>query len=391
MQQVNKMGKKIACIGGGQLAQMLGEAATPLGIDYRSAGAEGSCAFSTCEAFTHDLNDEKQLDAFLSDVDVFTFESEHEGVDFAERIAQRGVPIFPSAEFVGIAGDRYLEKTLLDSNTIPVAPWSKIPTDLSTVEELESWLELRWKNAANGIVIKTQRGGYDGKGQWTLTDDRHAEDVAGYAQEIFPLLDIPGCIVEDRIDFEFECSILAARSISGEIATWPLTHNIHKDSILRKSYSPITTITNIDELEQQAIDIVTTLCTNNNYVGTIAVECFVTPNGLVVNEIAPRVHNSGHWTIEGSQTSQFEQHSRAIVGMELGDTTTSGYASMINLIGRSINPAVLEGIDGVFFHWYGKEVKPGRKVGHITIVAPTPEQREDLTNNVEDIINMIGE
>ncbi len=379
---------KIACVGAGQLAQMLGIAAKELGITVRSAAKEGSCAFNTCEAFTDDLTDELILDNFLNGIDVFTFESEHEGLEYTERIQARGVPIFPSPAFVHIAGDRLHEKTALDNLGIPVAPFELLQPDASPF-----LLDQHLANLVNtqtlsplGIVVKTRHGGYDGKGQWVIRTGENT-DFARVVTEIMPLVATPGCIVEGLVDFSIECSILASRSRSGEIKTWPLTHNIHADSILRYSTSPITDVPNVEKLEDQAIDIVRKICTEYDYVGTIAVECFVTSSGLVVNEIAPRVHNSGHWTIEGSSTSQFEQHVRAITGMELGDTTCAGFVSMLNLIGQTINSDALEKIEGVYLHWYGKEVRPARKVGHITIVGSTKLELESRERQVKAILD----
>ncbi|HMS24313.1 MAG TPA: 5-(carboxyamino)imidazole ribonucleotide synthase [Acidimicrobiia bacterium] len=379
---------KIACVGAGQLAQMLGIAATELGITLRSAGKPGSCAFITCEAFTEDITDDLILDNFLNGIDVFTFESEHEGLEYADRITALGVPIYPSPAFVHIAGDRLHEKTSLNDLGIPVAPFELIQPDASPLllEQYFAHLMSAQDLSPLGIVIKTRHGGYDGKGQWVIRTGENT-DFARVVKEIAPVVATPGCIVEGLVDFSMECSILASRSRSGEIKTWPLTHNIHADSILRYSTSPITDVPNIEKLEEQAIDIVTKICTEHDYVGTIAVECFVTSSGLVVNEIAPRVHNSGHWTIEGSSTSQFEQHVRAITGMELGDTTCPGFVSMFNLIGQTVNSDALDKIEGVFLHWYGKEVRPARKVGHITIIGSTKSELESREQKVKAILN----
>lgn len=371
------MRARVAFVGGGQLAQMIGEAGACLDLSFRSASSEGSCAFSTCEAFTQSLISTEVIEDFLDGIDVFTFESEHEGLDIADTVAAHSIPIRPSASFVELAGDRLKEKTFLNCLSIPVAEFCEINPTFDR-EHLEQYLvdTLATHTLSDtGIVVKTRRGGYDGKGQWVLLED---DDIAHAAREIHPLLQTPGCIVEGLVDFSLECSILAARSLDGDIAHWPLTHNIHRDSILRFSFSPITMIDNVDEIEKQARTIAETILSSRDYVGTIAVECFVTSEGLVVNEIAPRVHNSGHWTIEGSRTSQFEQHARAITGMNLGDTTTSGFSAMINLVGRGVDEGKLASLDKVSLHWYGKEVRSKRKVGHITVVGVTPTERDEL-------------
>lgn len=379
--------KRVAFVGAGQLGLMLAQAGSKLGISFRSAGVDGSCAFASCESFTKSLDDEKSINEFIKDVDVFTFESEHEGLDFANKIVDKTIPIYPSPEFVRIAGDRLLEKSHLGELQVPTAPFVILDSQLSAFElgqELANIVSAQMLSP-HGVVVKTRHGGYDGKGQWVIrTGD--STDFDKVATEIVPALLDPGCIVEGLVDFSIECSILATRAIDGEMAYWPLTHNIHENSILKRSHSPISNLENIDELGKQAIEIVTTICETNNYVGTIAVECFVTETGLVVNEIAPRVHNSGHWTIEGSKTSQFEQHVRAICGLELGPTDPIGVSTMINLIGRTVDSESIENLEDVYLHWYGKEVRPGRKVGHITVVGDTEDECYAIETLVLEIL-----
>jgi 5-(carboxyamino)imidazole ribonucleotide synthase len=356
---------------------MMSEAAENIDVAFRSAGAPGSSAFtnSSCEEFSQSLDKRESFDEFLDEVDVFTFESEHEGVPESIEATKRDIPVRPSAEFVGIAGDRLLEKTALNNLAIPVAPFEEIPPGLDE-EELATWLQDTYsRKESTGMVVKTRRGGYDGKGQWVF-QRFHKE----FVKEMSSLVSEPGLIVEDMVDFHFECSILAARSVSGETRTWPLTKNIHRENILRLSLSPFDGLT--ESLSSQASEIASAICEAHGYIGTIAVECFVTDRGLIVNEIAPRVHNSGHWTIEGCPTSQFEQHLRAITEMELGDTSTSTYNAMINIVGQELSGdarRLIDKTDGCFLHWYNKEVRPARKVGHITIVS---ESATDLNAKI---------
>ena len=344
----------VACVGGGQLAQMLGEAGKSLGVSIRSAGAFDSCSFSSCEPFTKDLKIEQNFNSFIEGIDTFTFESEHEGLEWVNKISEAQIGIYPPAEFVKIAGDRLLERTHLQDLKIPIAPFELIDPEIGAAEldNLLANLVSTQSLSPYGIVVKTRHGGYDGKGQWVIRvgDDT---DFGRVATEIFPAISSPGCIVEGLVNFSMECSIIAARSINGEFKSWPLSGNEHQDSILRFSYSPISNLANVKELEIQAIEIAKRLSETNDYVGTLAVECFVTEQGLIVNEIAPRVHNSGHWTIEGSATSQFEQHLRAITGMELGDTSCPGFSAMVNLIGVSVETDAFKDLDGVFLHFYG--------------------------------------
>ncbi|MFN8015510.1 MAG: 5-(carboxyamino)imidazole ribonucleotide synthase [Acidimicrobiia bacterium] len=382
--------KKVSVVGGGQLAQMMGQAGKKIGVQINCAGDETSCAFSDCIGFIQDLSYEKELKKFLDGVCAFTFESEHEGYEIAKLVEKYNVPVYPNAEFVKTAGDRFFEKSHLFNLKIPTAPFELIDQDIS-IENLKTYLTdliANKKLSSNGIVIKTRHGGYDGKGQWVIKTDI---DIEEKFNDIHSKLLNPGCIVEGLVDFDFECSIIASRSISGDFKSWPLSHNIHKDSILARSYSPMTIVENVDILENQAYDIAKKICSENNYVGTIAIECFVKNNKLIVNEIAPRVHNSGHWTIEGSTTSQFEQHLRAITDMKLGETTPLGYSALINIVGREVTleqREKLSNLDNVYLHWYSKEVRPFRKVGHITIVASDVTSRDELENQV---LNILGD
>lgn len=373
----------VACVGSGQLAMMLGEAGSKLSIRVRSAGQAGSCAFLSCEPFNKQLDTEQDLDEFLCDVDVFTFESEHEGIDVARRVLDYKIPVYPSADFVETAGDRLKEKSMLDECKIPVANWQEIPNDLNEIPDISSFLNTALCNSNIGIVVKTRRGGYDGKGQWVIKKDQ-TDLVSSASAEIAPLVLTPGLIIEDLVDFSMECSILATRSLSGEFVSWPLTHNIHEKNILRRS-EPLLSEQFFD-LQRQAVDVAKTICDTNNYVGTIAIECFVADDKLVINEIAPRVHNSGHWTIEGSQTSQFEQHLRAISGLNLGKTDSIPCV-MINLVGVQINESDFYDLEGTFVHWYSKQVREERKVGHITIVGSTTEQIKEREKKVMAILN----
>jgi len=378
----------VACIGGGQLAQMLGQAGKKLGITLRSSGSIDSCAFSDCEPFTKDLSDDENFKSFIEDISTFTFESEHEGLEWATKISENSIDVYPPAEFVKIAGDRLLEKNHLKDLGIPTAPFELIDPEIGAAELDRLLANLVSTQALSpyGVVVKTRHGGYDGKGQWVIKVGEDT-DFGRVATEIFPAIKSPGCIVEGLVDFSLECSVIAARSSTGEFASWPLSQNEHEDSILRFSYSPIFGLENLPELETQAIKIARVLCEENNYVGTIAVECFVTDDGLAVNEIAPRVHNSGHWTIEGSETSQFEQHLRAITGMKLGDTSCRGLSAMINLVGIKVDPKPFENLEGIYLHWYGKIVRKDRKVGHITIVG---ESVEELDKRVEAALEMLS-
>ena len=252
-------------------------------------------------------------------------------------------------------------------------------TDLLETQELSEF----------GIVIKTRHGGYDGKGQWVLKDGSDTSKLHAISNELSELVSEPGLIIEGLVNFDFECSIIATRSIKGDIVTWPLIHNIHKDSILDISRSPINNELISESDEKTAKEYVSQICEEHNYVGTICVELFHTKSGLIVNEIAPRVHNSGHLTIEGSKTSQFRNHINAIRGENLESTELIGHCAMINIVGFKISEktqSLIDSIEGIYFHWYNKDVRPKRKVGHITIVSNTDLELEDTIRQIRESI-----
>lgn len=383
VQEINRIG----ILGGGQLALMLAESEKESDLNFLSFDKEGSCAFAVAKAFTKDLSDPKNIDEFCSQVDVVTFDSEFLGVDYADEIKARGLNVYPSKNFVSMSGDRLAEKTEINRLGIATANFISIDESIQEHELYSLLLDLVNSNKLSdlGIVVKTRHGGYDGKGQWVLNKNHSDNDFSQVASEVISLLKTPGLIIEGLVDFDFECSIIASRSSSGEIVTWPLIHNIHKDSILDLSRSPIDSSMINENETKTAIDIVNKICSEHDYVGTICVELFHTKEGLVVNEIAPRVHNSGHLTIEGSQTSQFKNHINSIRGAKLGTTDLKGYCAMINIVGfkpSDKTKEIIDSKDNIFFHWYGKEVRPKRKVGHITIVA---ESKEDLEKTISEI------
>lgn len=380
---------RVGILGAGQLALMLAESYENEDISFICADKEDSCAFDKTVAFTKDLNDHENLKEFCSMIDVVTFDSEFMGSQFADAIKDQGINVYPSKSFVELSGDRFAEKTELNRLGIETAKFIKIDEKINSNELLFLISKVISTNELSeiGIVIKTRHGGYDGKGQWVLTKNNNEQDLISVRDEIINLTNDPGLIIEGMVDFDFECSIIASRSINGEMATWPLIHNIHKNSILDLSRCPISKELISEDDLKAANRIVTSLCNEHNYVGTICVELFKTKAGIVVNEIAPRVHNSGHLTIEGSKTSQFRNHINAIRGVELGSTDMLGFCAMFNIVGFEPNEKtkeLTESLDNVYFHWYNKEVKLKRKVGHITIVAKTAEELEELIVKIQD-------
>ena len=344
---------KVGIVGGGQLARMLVLAGYPLGLQFRVLDpAADACAGQVTELIRGHYDDAVHLAALAAWADVVTFDFENVPAAAARMLTQQ-TAVYPPEEALAIAQDRLAEKTLFWELGIPA------PT-FSTVDSLE---ELHDAVMRVGLpaVLKTRRLGYDGKGQrvlQTVADLEPAWRALGAA----PL------ILEDFVAFEREVSVLAARSRNGETAFYPLVENQHRDGILRLSQAPFYA----PELEQEGIDYARRLLARLNYVGLLAIEFFVKDGHLIANEMAPRVHNSGHWTIEGAATSQFENHLRAILGLPLGSTAAIGYSAMLNGIGDLLEPAAVLAMPGAHYHAYGKARRPGRKVGHVTLWASDP-------------------
>ncbi len=344
-------GSRVGILGGGQLGRMLAMAAAPLGYRCHIFGPEQAPpAGHVAEAVTiADYLDEGALEEFAGSVDVVTLEFENVPAAALEILAQR-VPVRPGAKALATAQDRLVEKDFANRIGAATAPHAAV----DSLDDLQSAMA----NIGPRAVLKTRRMGYDGKGQVML--DRDAD--LGAAWEA--MAGAPS-ILEGFIPFDGEVSVIAARGLDGTVSAYPPIANRHRDHILDISTVPA-------ELGAaqagRAIAIAADLATALDYVGILAVEMFVTGEELLVNEIAPRVHNSGHWSIEGAVTSQFEQHIRAICGLPLGSMAIRGPVEMRNLIGDDVNqlPDLLAE-PGAHVHLYGKtEVRKGRKMGHVT-------------------------
>lgn len=335
---------RIGVLGAGQLALMLAEAGQQLGADVICAGSPGDCAAKIAPLVEVDLNSAAEVAAFAQQVDLVTLESEN--IDAA---VLRGLNLYPNANAVAIAQDRLLEKRFFQQCGIGVAPYA--PVD--SLGDLESAM------AATGLpaILKTRRMGYDGKGQARIL---RREDAAAAWNEVGG---VP-CILEGMVQFDAEVSLLAARSRSGEIVFYPLIQNVHRDGILRRSDAPFANLALQAQAERYLRDVLERL----EYVGVLAVEFFVLGDTLLANEMAPRVHNSGHWTIEGAETSQFANHLLAILGRELG-STASRPTVLLNCIGTMPPVAETARFPTLARHDYGKLPRPGRKVGHLTFAA----------------------
>jgi 5-(carboxyamino)imidazole ribonucleotide synthase len=349
----------IGILGGGQLGRMLALAAARLGLRCHVYSPDPqSPAFDVVRRATHgDYRDESALDSFASDVDVVTYEFENVPAETARFLSARR-PVLPDPAVLATTQDRLLEKNFVASLQIATAPYRRIdgPGDLAAALEA----------VGRPGVLKTRRFGYDGKGQLRV---RNGEDPQGAWNAIGGA----ASILEAFVPFEREISVVAARSRDGQIACFDVTENEHRDHILKTSRVPADVT---PAVAAEAQRIAERIAGAFDYVGVLAVEMFVVRNGaghnVLVNEIAPRVHNSGHWTIDGASVSQFEQHVRAIAGWPLATTVRRGRIEMINLIGEEVEEyrRWLE-VPGAAVHLYGKAgVRPGRKMGHVTRVIP---------------------
>jgi 5-(carboxyamino)imidazole ribonucleotide synthase len=350
----------LGILGGGQLARMLALAAAPLGAQALVVDSSAdACAGQVAPLVVADWTDYAALEAFAAQVDVVTFDFENVPAETARWLAQR-VAVFPAPQALAVAQDRLAEKTLFRECGLPTPTFMAVDTR----EQLDQALAVVGAPA----ILKTRRLGYDGKGQFRLRvlADADAAWAALGAQG-----SKHGLILEAFVPFERELSVLAVRGRDGDFRTWPLTRNWHTDGVLSMSLAPAP---DIDVLQRRATALARTLAERLEYVGVFALELFVKDGELLGNEMAPRVHNSGHWTIEGAHTSQFENHVRAVLGLPLGDTGARSISSMFNWIGELPDTApVLKAVDA---HWhdYGKQARPGRKVGHTTVCAPDTGQ-----------------
>ena len=356
---------RIGIIGAGQLGQMLGLAARGLGHKCFFLDPSGKPPASIVGPVIQAPFDDRVALAVLADkCDVLTYEFENVPVEALADIEDL-VPVYPPLAALKHAQDRLDEKLLFDSLDIPLLACHAI----NSVEDLESAA----KEIGLPLVVKTRRMGYDGKGQYIVRNDGN---IAAAWQE----LGEGALIAEQWVDFDYEVSAIGVRNVDGAIATYCLTRNEHADGILRVSRAPVES----DHLSELAGQHMQRLLEHLDYVGTLALELFVVGEELFANEFAPRVHNSGHWTIEGAETSQFTNHLLAITNETPGPTGNIGHAGMVNLIGHI--PDAARDLHFGHLHDYGKDSRPGRKLGHITVVAETAAERDRLLTLVSDTV-----
>jgi 5-(carboxyamino)imidazole ribonucleotide synthase len=349
----------VGIVGAGQLGRMLALAGYPLGLDFLCLDPSAAApAGAVAPLLTGEFTDARLLRRLARRCEVITFDWENISVEsLARAVRLTRARICPPLAALATGQDRVAEKRLFERLGIATTRWRAVDSPASLARAV----------AQIGLpgVLKTRRLGYDGKGQMRL---RTAADVtrAWYELGGVPL------IYEEWVPFDCEVSIIGARSRSGEVAIYPLCGNVHAGGILRLTRAPFGPAA----WHRRAAAFLTRVLAHFRYSGILAIEFFVRDGRLIANEMAPRVHNSGHWTIEGAATSQFENHLRAILDLPLGATTARGYSAMINLIGRLPPRRRLLALRDLHLHDYGKAPRPGRKVGHCTIVEPTAARRD---------------
>jgi len=339
----------VLVLGAGQLARMMSLAGAPLNIQL-SAYDVGS------GNIVHPLTQTvlgRGLDNAIAQADVITAEFEHIPHSILD-ICQQSGKFFPSTEAIKAGGDRRIEKALLDKAGVRNANYAAIETR----EDFDRAI------AKVGIpmVLKSALGGYDGKGQWRLKDSADIDTIWQEMAECITSSDNQAIVAEEFVPFQREVSLVGARALDGSIAVYPLAENVHTNGVLSLS----TAIAD-QALQHQAEQMFSAVAKSLDYVGVLALEFFDVDGALLVNEIAPRVHNSGHWTQQGAETCQFENHLRAVCGLPLGSTKLVRETAMINILGEDTLPKELLEMAGCHIHWYGKEKRTGRKMGHINI------------------------
>jgi len=357
---------KIGILGGGQLARMLALAGYPLDLGFVVLEpAPDACAAPLAGHIQAAYDDPGALAQLAAEVELVTYEFESVPATAVEQLGM-SLPVFPPANSLATARDRNHEKNLFRELGIETAPFAKVH-DLQTLQRAVGQIGFP-------AVLKTRTLGYDGKGQQVL---RAGDDL----QAAWKAIGQAPAILEGLIEFDREVSIIAVRSVSGEMAFYPLAENVHEEGILR-----LSTCLHGDSHQPLAEDYAKRVLERLDYVGVLAIEFFQLGSYLLANEMAPRVHNSGHWTIEGAETSQFENHLRAILGLPLGGTAAVEHAAMINLIGELPDVPAILGLKNTHLHLYGKAPRVERKVGHITVRETSEQALQERLLQLKDLI-----
>ena len=360
---------RVGVLGGGQLGRMLALAGYQLGVEFRFFDPHsGAPVGQIGQLVAGEYTDRSALERFLEGVDVVTYEFESIPLSTVEFVAER-VRVYPPVQALQTAQDRLLEKTLFTELGIPTPPFVAV----DSLEDLQKAVE----RLGFPAVLKTRRMGYDGKGQAVIRDTP-AIEAAWKVLGGSPLL------VEKYVSFQHELSVIGARDVLGGEVFYPPVENVHRDGILRKSVVPARSTT--AEANTLAIDYCRRLMGKLDYVGVLALELFSVDGTLLANEMAPRVHNSGHWTIEGAETSQFENHLRAVLSLPLGTTALRGASVMLNIIGHIPAREKVMAVAGAHLHLYGKAPTEKRKVGHVTLVGRSAGELEAATSVLEALL-----
>ncbi|QMV12865.1 5-(carboxyamino)imidazole ribonucleotide synthase [Vibrio spartinae] len=358
----------VLVLGAGQLARMMSLAGAPLNIHIS--------AFDVVSGqMIHPLTQEVQghgLENAIQQADVITAEFEHIPHDILHQCEQSG-KLLPGAQAIKTGGDRRLEKALLDKASVKNAKYFVIKTR----DDFDSAI----RHVGIPMVLKSALGGYDGKGQWRLKATTDADKIWPEMQQCIEASENQAIVAEEFVPFDREVSLVGARGKDGQWVVYPLSENIHTDGVLSLS-------TSIDAqmLQQQAKTMFEAVANTLNYVGVLALEFFDVQGQLLVNEIAPRVHNSGHWTQQGADTCQFENHLRAVCGLPLGSTKLIRPTCMVNILGEDALPSEILATEGCHIHWYGKEKRSGRKMGHINVSADYYAELERIICALADIL-----
>lgn len=357
---------RIGVLGAGQLGRMLALAGYPLAKTFVFYDLSGSPSAGLGEVIID--RHEQYLDDFLSRVDRVTYEFEHLPVELAEKIA-RERPVYPGPAALAVCQNREAEKTLFGSLGIPTPQWR--------MAESAAALRAAAEELGFPVVAKSNTEGYDGKGQAVL----HSPDDAAGAWET---IGHSRLMVEKFVSFSREISMIAVRSEDGNVSFYPMAENVHHEGILRYSIAPAPALDR--SLEAEAEKYIRALLNELDYVGVLTLELFETAEGLVANEMAPRVHNSGHWTMEGAMTSQFENHIRAVCGHPLGNTAPRGVSCMINIIGEHGDTDRILELPYAHLHLYAKGERPGRKLGHVNVLAESYDELKWRVRNVSEFL-----
>ena len=360
---------KIGVLGAGQLGRMLALSAYPLGHQMRFlALSEEDPSSLLGKTFIHNNNPE-MVSNFADSSDIVTYESENTDVTIVNEIS-KNTKVYPSDKSLYISQHRGREKALLDTLKIPCAPYQMV----NSLDDLKSAI----KNIGIPSILKTATDGYDGKGQFLIKSEAQIDE----AWEKMSGVD---SILEGFINFKRELSLIAVRGIDGCLEFYPLVENSHHEGILRLTIAPAQNIS--ASLQKKAEEYMSSILKEIKHVGVLTIELFESDDGLLVNEIAPRVHNSGHWTIEGAQTSQFENHIRAITESPLGQTTmTSKFSAMINIIGVHGPIQKVLKTKNAHLHLYNKAERTGRKLGHITLTSNSIDELNKTIDSLKEYL-----